>query len=131
MAALLVALGCGSSTTAVLDTSLDGPWSTHAAGTGVGVVLNLVWSADSVTGSGTYTALDQSLGCGGTTLRGSGTVRFVAGRSGAAISGAMLFDNGWTPPYTGSLENGSHISGAFRSIDAGSCGFDLYRGLVP
>jgi len=42
----------------------------------------------------------------------------------------MAFDNGWVPPYRATL-TGSTLDGAFLSIDAGSCPFPLFRGLVP
>jgi len=128
----LVAAGaCSSPTAATTPSPLDGVWSSHLPGSGVGVVLTLVWTPDSVHGAGTYDAVQSSLGCGGGTLQGSGNVTLRAARSDTVILGSMTFDNGWTPPYRGSLENGSHISGAFQSIDAGPCQFDLFHGLVP
>ena len=120
---------CGSDTTTTTGSgNLDGPWSSHDFN--IGVVLNLTWTADSVKGSGTYTVLQNSLGCGGGTLHGDGTVTFAASVSSGNIVGHMAFDNGWTPPYRGTL-TGTTIAGAFQSIDAGPCLFPLYKGLVP
>lgn len=119
---------CGSSTESTHDPALDGPWSSH--GLSVGVVLTMTWTSDSVHGAGTYTVVNGGLGCGGGTLHGSGTVSFVAGRSGSDVLGHMSFDNGWTPPYRATLA-GSTLDGAFLSIDAGSCPFALFHGLVP
>ena|SRR5512146_32773 len=124
-------LACGSDRSTSPNTAaLDGPWSTHLAG--VGLVLELNWSSDSVRGTGTYTVIGGTLGCGGSTLSGDGNVTFAAARTSAtSISGAMRFDNGWTPPYTGALIDGSRIDGAFGSVDAGPCPLTLYHGLVP
>lgn len=111
-------------------TALDGPWSTHQFD--VALVLDLDWSADSVHGTGSYTVLSNTIGCGGATLTGSGQVTFAAARgAGGAVAGYMKFDNGWTPPYLGTLIDDSHIDGAFHSIDAGSCPLTLFHGLVP
>lgn len=128
-AATTLAVACGSDTTTPTDNAvLDGPWSSHDFN--MGVVLQLTWTADSVTGSGTYTVLTNGTGCGGATLHGNGNVTFAASRKDANITGRMAFDNGWTPPYSGTLI-GTSINGAFGSIDAGACAFPLFRGLVP
>lgn len=123
--------GCGSDrSTSPSPSALDGPWSTH--GLTIGLVLDLEWSRDSVRGTGNYTVITSTLGCGGATLTGSGTVTLAAARtSETSISGAMVFDNGWTPPYHGTLVDSSRIDGAFSSIDAGPCPLTLYHGLVP
>jgi hypothetical protein len=125
-AAAMVA--CSSSTESTVNTALDGPWSSH--GLSVGVVMTMTWTADSVHGTGTYNVLTGGLGCGGATLSGNGHVTFKASRSGSDIIGFMAFDNGWTPPYRATL-SGSTLDGAFLSIDAGSCPFALFQGLVP
>jgi hypothetical protein len=129
---ILNAVACGGSsgtTTESPDSSLNGVWTTRTAG--IVVSVTLAWTRDSVKGTGTYTVLDNILGCGGATLRGGGSLTFVAGRSGSTVSGHMGFDNGWTPPYNGALEENTHINGAFQSIDRGTCPFPLYFGLVP
>jgi hypothetical protein len=129
-APLLAALVACSSETAVPNLAgLDGAWSSHDFN--IGVVLQLTWMADSIIGSGTYTTLQNSLGCGGSTLHGSGTVTFAASVRNSTVAGHMVFDNGWTPPYSGTLVDSSSIDGAFQSIDAGSCPFALFKGLVP
>jgi hypothetical protein len=124
----IAAASCTSDTTTPNNGGLDGAWSSHDFN--IGVVLDLAWTADSVHGSGTYTVLQNALGCGGATLHGGGNVTFAASAKNNAIVGHMTFDNGWTPPYTGTLA-GTSIDGAFRSIDAGSCPFALFKGLVP
>lgn len=91
-------------------------------------MLELQWSQDSVRGIGTYAVVASTLGCGGSTLSGTGTVTFTAARTAqTSISGFMEFDNGWTPPYRGTLMDSSRIEGAFSSIDAGPCPLTLYR----
>ena len=128
-AALAVAVACGSDSTTPADTGpLDGPWSSHDFN--IGVVLQLTWTADSVSGSGTYTVLNGGTGCGGATIHGTGSVTFAAARKNANVVGHMAFDNGWAPPYSGTL-SGTALDGAFGSIDAGACAFPLYKGLVP
>lgn len=127
--ALILALAaCGSSTESTPANALDGPWSSH--GLSVGVVLTMTWTSDSVHGTGTYNVLTGGLGCGGGTLHGGGNVTFVASRSGSEVLGHMSFDNGWTPPYRATI-TGSTLDGGFLSIDAGSCPFPLFKGLVP
>jgi hypothetical protein len=127
--ACATAIACSGAATAPQDNSLNGAWTSRSFG--VTSLLNLTWTRDSVKGTGTYFVIDNSLGCGGGTLKGNGTVSFRGSRSGATITGAMIFDNGWTPPYTGTLEDNSRVVGGFRSIDAGSCSFDLIFGLIP
>jgi len=127
--ALVTVLACSDSTTTPTDHALDGAWTARSFG--VAALLQLTWTKDSVKGSGTYTVLDNTLACGGGTLKGSGTVTLRASRSGSSVAGFMAFDNGWSPPYTGTLANNSRIDGSFRSIDAGSCSFPLFFGLIP
>lgn len=129
---LAAAVACSDATTAVTaaqDTLLDGAWTSRSSG--VTSLLNLTWTRDSVKGAGTYRVFDNALGCGGGTLQGSGNVSFRASRSGTAITGVMAFDNGWTPPYTGVLDDNSRVVGGFRSVDRGSCSYDLIFGLIP
>jgi hypothetical protein len=128
LALVLALAACGSSTESTSTGALDGPWSSH--GLSVGVVLTMTWTSDSVHGAGTYNVLNGGLGCGGGTLHGAGNVTFAASRSGSEVLGHMSFDNGWTPPYRATL-TGSTLDGAFLSIDAGSCPFALFKGLVP
>ena len=132
-AALLVGsaatVACSDATTATQSDSLNGAWTSRSSG--VTSLLNLTWTRDSVKGTGTYQVIGNALGCGGGSLQGSGTVSFRASRSGATITGVMAFDNGWTPPYTGTLEDNARVVGGFRSIDAGTCPYDLIFGLIP
>jgi hypothetical protein len=127
--AVVALAACGADATSPTDTSLDGAWTARSFG--VAAMLNLTWTRDSVRGTGTYNAISNTLGCGGGTLIGMGSVAFRAARSGSSVSGFMTFDNGWSPPYTGTLEDNARINGAFRSIDAGSCSFELIFGLIP
>jgi hypothetical protein len=127
--AIAALASCTSDTTAPTNVKLDGAWSSHNFS--IGVVLDLAWTADSVHGTGTYTVLQNTLGCGGVTLHGNGNVTLAASVKNGALVGRMAFDNGWTPPYTGTLVDSSSINGAFQSIDAGPCPFALFKGLVP
>jgi hypothetical protein len=121
--------GPTSDTTQTTLTALNAAWTARTSG--VLVLLDLVWTRDSVNGTGSYAAIGNTLGCGGGTLSGNGAVTFHAARSGSTVTGTMAFDNGWAPPYSGTLENNARIDGAFRSIDAGNCPFNLYLGLIP
>jgi hypothetical protein len=128
-AAAALAVACSSATPPTMDPALNGPWTSHTLK--VDVLLNLTWTADSVTGSGTYNVLNGGMGCGGGTLHGTGSVTFAAARSAdTIITGHMAFDNGWSPPYRGTL-SGTSIAGQFMSVDTGTCPFDLFKGLVP
>lgn len=133
---MLAAAACGSDAIAPRPpSSLDGPWSSGHSVIGLNVALELTWTADSVKGTGSYAFVptDTPFGCGGGTLPAHGTVSFAAGRAASGqIGGAFRFDNGWIPPYGGTLTaDSSRIDGAFRSIDAGSCPFTMFHGLVP
>lgn len=123
----VIAVGSLVLTTAVIDppgSSLNGTWT--ASSHGVDLRLALAWSADSVLGSGTYTASDiNSLACGGGTLRGTGAVRLVARRTHDQFQGVMSFDNGWVPGYAAVLVDASTLGGWFSSIDAGPCPLTL------
>lgn len=107
-------------------TVLDGTWSGEADG--IELSLALHWTADSVTGTGTYTAFTPNTNrCGGGTLHGSGSVTVRASRAEDRVSGAMLFDNGWTPPYSAVQTGADLLDGHFMSVDAGQCPMPLAR----
>jgi hypothetical protein len=129
VAGVIALASCGSDTTSPTNSSLDGAWTARSFG--VAVFVNLAWTRDSVHGTGTYNAIDNTLGCGGGTLVRMGTLSFRASRSGSTVTGFMTFDNGWSPPYTGTLDDNARINGAFRSIDSGNCSFELFFGLIP
>src|SRR5215467_11255052 len=113
IAALLT--GCGGSEVTQTPplTPENGPWSAHVLG--LGLVLDLAWTPDSVHGTGTYTFLTGQFGCGAPA--GTGNVTFAASRSATNdVQGFMSFDNGWTPPFHGSLVSDTHVAGGFMSI---------------
>ena len=123
------AAGSSPLTTGVVappGTNLDGVWTGTAQG--VTVSLNLRWAADSVFGAGTWSVSGaNSLGCGGETLIGTGTVTYAAHRNGDQIGGGASFSNGWTPPLFGVLADVNTLGGHFMSIDAGPCPITLVR----
>lgn len=107
-------------------TDLDGTWTGSAKG--LSLSLTLKWTADSVSGTGTYTAADtNSFGCGGGTLRGSGTLKYAAHRTQDEFQGSMLVSGGWSPPFGGILVDQRTIAGSFMSIDRGPCYVTLKR----
>ena len=106
--------------------NLDGIWS--GASRGVSVTLSLHWFADSVVGGGTFTVSgDNTLGCGGGTLRGTGTVTLDAQRTADQLTGSMAFGNGWTPPFSAVLADTLTLGGVFHSVDTGVCPLMLVR----
>ena len=105
-------------------TVLDGTWAGGADG--ILLTIPLRWTADSVTGTGTYQAFSPNTNrCGGGTLRGSGSVTLRAARTQDGLSGPMSFDNGWTPPYIAVLTGVGLLDGHFMSVDVGPCPMPL------
>ncbi|HWH52443.1 MAG TPA: hypothetical protein VN651_12930 [Gemmatimonadaceae bacterium] len=105
-------------------TVLDGRWA--GGGDGIVLTISLHWTADSVTGTGTYQAFTPNTNhCGGATLRGSGTVSFRASRIADQVNGSMEFDNGWGPPYIAVLTGVGLLDGHFMSVDTGTCPMPL------
>ena len=116
----------------VRPSPLEGPWSSGVSTSGIGVVVNLVWTPDSVRGTGSYTAFAGSGGCAAANLSGSGTFSFRTRRTSAgAVSGIIAFDSGWRPSYNGPVPDSSHIEGVMTSAGASPCPLTLFRGLVP
>jgi len=123
------AAGSVSLTTGVAvppGTNLDGQWS--GSSRGVTVTFSLHWTADSVFGAGTWSVAGaNTLGCGGGTLSGNGTVTFAAHRTGDQIGGSTQFSNGWGPPFLGVLTDTNTLGAHWMSIDAGPCPITLVR----
>lgn len=124
-----VPAGTMNLSTAVVDppaAELDGTWTGGAHGLSISLALH--WTADSVTGTGTYAAADtNSFGCGGGSFRGAGTIDFAAGRSHGSLAGGMQFSAGWDPPFGGILLDDHTIGGWFMSVDRGPCYLTLTR----
>ena len=107
-------------------TVLDGTWSGEADG--ILLSLALHWTADSVTGTGTYQVFSPNTNrCGGVTLRGSGQVTVSTSRAEYQRVGHMSFDNGWSPPYSAVQTGVDLLDGQFMSIDLGPCQMPLAR----
>ena len=123
------AAGTVSLTTGVAvppGTNLDGQWS--GSSHGVTMTFSLHWTADSVLGAGTWSVAGaNTLGCGGGTLAGNGTVTFAAHRTGDQIAGSTQFSNGWGPPFLGVLADANTLGAHWMSIDAGPCPITLVR----
>src|SRR5262252_7675567 len=102
ISAVLLA-ACGSAETSPPAPSrLDGPWSSGYSTSGIGVVVNLTWTPDSVKGTGSYIVFAGSGGCAAANLTGSGTLSFATRRTSAGgVSGIIAFDSGWRPSYSG------------------------------
>jgi hypothetical protein len=107
-------------------TNLDGQWG--ASSRGVTVIFSLHWTTDSVFGAGTWSvAAPNTLGCGGGSLAGNGTVTLAAHRTGDQIAGSTQFSNGWGPPFLGVLTDVNTLGAHWMSIDAGPCPITLER----
>jgi uncharacterized lipoprotein YbaY len=107
-------------------TNLDGQWG--ASSRGVTVIFSLHWTTDSVFGAGTWSvAAPNTLGCGGGSLAGNGTVTLAAHRTGDQIAGSTQFSNGWGPPFLGVLTDANTLGAHWMSIDAGPCPITLER----
>jgi len=123
------AAGTVSLTTAVAvppGTNLDGQWSGSSSGVTVAFLLH--WTADSVFGAGTWSVAGaNTLGCGGGTLAGNGTVALAAHRTGDQIAGSTQFSNGWGPPFLGVLADVNTLGAHWMSVDAGPCPITLAR----
>jgi hypothetical protein len=123
------AAGSVSLTTGVAvppGTNLDGQWS--GSSRGVTLEFQLHWTTDSVFGAGTWSvAAPNTLGCGGGTLAGNGTVTVAAHRTGDQIAGSTQFSNGWGPPFLGVLADVKTLGAHWMSIDAGPCPITLVR----
>lgn len=106
--------------------SLTGKWQGTASG--LSVTLALQQSADSVSGSGTFTlASNANLGCGGETLQSTGNVTVTGKLTGRDFQGRMSFADTWNPPYIGSVISPDSLDGHFMSIDRGGCPLVLVR----
>lgn len=111
-------------------TILDGTWA--GAADGIVLTIPLHWTADSVTGTGTYqTFAPNTNRCGGTTLPASGNVTFRASRAQDRVSGYMAFDNGWGPPYIAVQPSRDLLDGHFMSVDVGTCPMPLGHQYPP
>jgi len=107
-------------------TNLNGVW--RGASGGLSVSLALTWTADSVFGSGTYSiAAGTAQGCVVSSLGSAGTVSLTANRAGDVVLGALMFDSGYGPPYTGRLRAADRFDGFIHSVDTGSCPLSLTR----
>jgi hypothetical protein len=107
-------------------TVLDGTWAGEADG--ILLTLPLHWTADSVTGTGTYQTFSPNTNrCRGTTLPASGSVTLRASRAADRVSGYMTFDNGWAPPYSAVQPSVDLLDGQFMSVDVGPCPMPLGR----
>jgi hypothetical protein len=83
------------------------------------VIFSLHWTTDSVFGAGTWSvAAPNTLGCGGGSLAGNGTVTLAAHRTGDQIAGSTQFSNGWGPPFLGVLTDANTLGAHWMSIDA-------------
>jgi hypothetical protein len=104
-------------------TNLSGLW----AGSTGGLSLALTWTADSVYGSGTYSSSATGGGCVVPSLHSAGTMSFAARRAGDVVSGGLVFDVGYVPPYGGRLRSATQFDGVIHSVDSGGCALVLMR----
>jgi hypothetical protein len=106
-------------------TNLSGLWAGSTGG--LSVSLALTWTADSVYGSGTYSSSATGGGCVVPSLHTAGTMSFAARRAGDVVSGGLVFDVGYVPPYGGRLRSAAQFDGVIHSVDSGGCALVLMR----
>lgn len=111
-----------------LGTDIQQPYSWSGSTGDLTVNLWLVADRDSVYARGSYTvAASKKVGCGGETLPPKGLVTMRAKGSFAAFTGKLLFDSGWTPPFTARKTSATTMTGSIRSVDRGPCRMALHR----
>lgn len=77
---------------------------------------------DSIYGRGTYKVGPRKrVGCGGETLSRSGSFAIRAEGNLAAFQGKLLFDSGWTPPFSARQTTRGAIRVSIASVDRGAC----------
>lgn len=131
--ALLAACGhrvetsAGSADRQPVSGPLTGSW--RASDGNLEVTLELTQQGDSVSGTGSYRAVDPGkLGCGGETIPASGKVTLAGALAKQQFGGRFGFvAGGWTPPYTATWIAPDSLRGGFMSVDRGQCPLILVR----
>jgi hypothetical protein len=114
---------------AVQAPDVQQPYSWGGASGDLSVNLWLVRDRDSVYARGTYdVASTKKVGCGGQSLFPKGRVTMRAKGNFEAFTGKLLFDTGWTPPFSAKKTSATTMTGTIRSINhAASCKLPLHR----
>lgn len=102
----------------------NGTWSTDSELSGMQIQFSLKWTADSVSGDGTYSG-GSGQRCGTATVNASGTVRLGARRS--PPSGTMTFSGGQSFEYLGYLADSARLVGSIINPDHSGCAVVLTR----
>jgi hypothetical protein len=85
------------------------PYSWGGSSGDLSVNLWLVRDRDSVYARGTYeVAPTKKVGCGGESLPAKGRVTMRAKGNFEAFTGRLLFDTGWTPPFSAKKNKPDH-----------------------
>ncbi len=104
------------------------PFSWGGSSEDLTVNLWLVRDRDSVFARGTYeVAPTKRVGCGGESLFPKGRVTMRAKGNFEAFTGKLLFDTGWTPPFSAKKTSETTMAGSIRSVDRGPCKLALHR----
>jgi hypothetical protein len=117
---------------AQVNTDTSQPFSWSGSTGDLSVNLWLVRDQDSVYARGTYTVAPRKrVGCGGETLPANGRVTMRAKGNFEAFTGKLLFDSGWTPPFSARKTSATTMSGSIRSVDRGPCRIALHKVIPP
>jgi hypothetical protein len=117
-----------SSAFAVQGHDIQQPYSWGGSSGDLSVNLWLVRDRDSVYARGTYeVAPTKKVGCGGESLPAKGRVTMRAKGNFEAFTGKLLFDTGWTPPFSAKKTSATTMAGSIRSVDRGPCKLPLHR----
>jgi hypothetical protein len=114
-----------------VNTDTSQPYSWAGSSGDLSINLWLVQDRDSVYARGSYhVAPSKNVGCGGETLADKGLVTMRAKGNFNSFSGKLLFDSGWTPPFSARRTGPTTMSGSIRSVDRGPCRVMLHR-VIP
>ena len=120
------------------ERGLDGPWSTGPTADGLIAALEMEWTHDRLSGSGSYSVIGAGVRCGLVTIRGNGTVVLTGIRpTSTEIRGQMTFGSGPSLAYQGNLVDTlpvhgfARIHGTLVAADGTECPLTLFQGLIP
>jgi hypothetical protein len=114
-----------------VNTDASQPFSWAGSSGDLNINLWLVRDRDSVYARGSYTvAPTKKIACGGETLAEKGLVTMRAKGNFEAFAGKLLFDSGWTPPFSARKTSATTMAGSIRSVDRAPCRIALHK-VIP
>jgi hypothetical protein len=133
VAGLFFVVSACSDTVSPADLALDGPWTSGHQISGLEMGLNLTWSRDRVSGTGSINAAPPSAHCGSIVIDTLTTVTLAASRlSSTEIRGTMTIGGDISVTYQGSLNSSAnYIDASLIARDGTGCAISLSQGLIP